>query len=300
MYGRPSSPVPHQLKALFRILLLPISGLWAQPGPPDLRCLEVLSSGNVKLHWIPAQDPSGQFFSYEIYASSRPASGYTLAGTVGALATGTFVHINAGANGTSAYYFMRTRYGSGGTDISAHTDTLRSIFLNIIPAAIDLKLVYNGLKQPKLPSSSSTFTLQKEYPLGTWNILGTSQTFNYSDTLTVCGDSMSYLVQLPDNMGCISQSNRQKGKYFDQKPPNEPYVDSISVLPNGQTILAWRIPWDKDVSQYVIYRNTGITNTVDIVTSGNSTSYVYTDHRQQHQPATLCSRRGQLQEHQHF
>lgn len=264
------------LKAFLFILLLISFQLNAQLNAPELRCLEVVSNGNVKLTWISPQDPNSQFFSYKIYCANSATGSYSLAGTVGALATNTFVH-NGDASGTSLYYFVNTQFGSGGTNTSGNSDTLRTIFLNLIPGAMDLKLVYNQLKQPKLPSSSSTFTIQKEYPMGTWSLFGTSSTLVYQDTISVCGDSMAYVIQLPDASNCISISNIQRGKFFDQKPPNQPYVDSISVLPNGQTVIAWRIPRDEDISRYSILQFTlGINAYIDTVVGRNSTVYTYT------------------------
>lgn len=272
-----SLPEPDRLKALFSIACFSVVLLKAQMPAPDLRCLEVLPNGNVKLHWISPPDPNGQFFSYQVFASNNPASTFSLAGTIGAQATNSFVH-NTDASGTSMYYYMNTTFGSGGSGSSVHSDTLRSLFLNIVPAAVDLKLLYNPLKTPKLPSSSSTYTIQKEYPMGTWSLLGTTQALQYSDTITVCGDSMSYQVQLPDNSGCLSTSNIQKGKYTDQKPPNQPYIDSLSVLPNGQCILTWRIPRDLDIDRYAIYEKSlaGTNNFLATVPGRSSTSYVYT------------------------
>ena len=244
---------------------------------PDLRCLEVLPNGNVKLSWICPPDPNGSFFSYRIYTSNNQSGPYSLAGSIGAQATNTFVH-NANALATSFYYYMSTRYGTAGADSSSHSDTLRSIFLNLFPAAVDLKLIYNNIRQPKLPSSSPTFTLQKEYPSNIWTILGITSSLNYQDTISVCGDSISYQVQLLDNSGCISSSNIQHGKYFDQKPPNQPYVDSISVLPNGQTVLAWRVPRDLDINKYYILKkdNFGINIYIDSVIGRPNTAYTYT------------------------
>ncbi|MBL7903217.1 MAG: gliding motility-associated C-terminal domain-containing protein [Bacteroidia bacterium] len=264
------------MKTVLFILLLITSQLNAQLNPPELRCLEVLNNGQVKLTWISPQDPNNQFFAYKIYSANSATGSFSLAGTVGALATNTFVH-TGDATGTSLYYYVNTQFGSGGTNTSANSDTLRTIFLNLIPGAVDLKLIYNQLTQPKLPSSSSTFTIQKEYPMGTWSLFGTSQALVYQDTISVCGDSLAYVVQLPDASGCISISNIQRGKFFDQKPPNQPYVDSISVMPNGQTVLAWRIPRDEDINLYSILQFTqGINTYIDTVPGRNSTVYTYT------------------------
>lgn len=270
------------------ILLLLVSRLSAQLAAPDLRCLEVLLNGSVKLTWLAPADPNGLFFSYQIFSSNSAAGPFTQITTIGAINTVTFVH-PANANNTSQYYFIRALSGSSGSQISENSDTLRTIFLNVIPAAVDLKLVYNHLLQPKLPTSSTTFTVNKEYPKGIWNIFGITDKINFQDTLIVCEDSMSYQITLGDAAGCVSASNTQRGEYKDQKPPNEPYVDSISVLPNGQTVLAWRVPRDIDIELYRILNQPpgGPNNYIDSVTGRPSTIYTYTVLDALNQPVKL-------------
>jgi hypothetical protein len=252
------------------------SRLHSQVAAPDLRCLEVLPNGNVKLSWIPPADPANTFFSYEIFVSISATGPFTPAGTISALGLTSYTHTGAGANVQSRYYYMYTTYGSGGVNKSGNSDTLRTIFLNIIPSTPDLKLQYNPLRLPKLPTTASTYTLNKEYPAGIWSILGITSSQNYADTLSVCSASINYQVQINDASGCVSASNVQGGVFNDKKDPDVPVIDSISVLPNGQTILAWSVPRDPDVVMYQIYQYTGSNAPIDTVYGGNSTSYTFT------------------------
>jgi len=248
-----------------------------QVSAPDLRCIEVLSNGDVKLTWVPPADPGGVFFAYEVYASISSSGPFNNIGSVAALSLNTFTHAGAGANVQSRYYFVKSTYGPGGGSSSLPSDTLRSIFLNIISSTPDLKLLYNNIHNPKLSSSANTFTINKEYPASIWNILGITSSVNYADTISVCSASLNYVVELKDNSGCVSTSNIQGGVYSDKKDPDVPVIDSISVLPNGQTILAWQVPRDEDIVKYQIYQNIGGSNTpIDIVNGGNSTSYTFT------------------------
>jgi hypothetical protein len=266
------------LKQLLTISLFFCLTAKGQVAPPSLRCLEVLTNGDVKLSWLAPADPSNDFFSYEIYNSIAATGPYSLIGVVGFLAQTSYTHNGAGANTQSKYYYVRTKFGSGGVNNSAPSDTLRSIFLNVVQSTPDIKLNYNNLRIPKLVSSALQFSISKEYPSGTWSTLGNSANLNYADTISVCSASLNYRISLADNSGCVSLSNIQGGVYSDSKAPNEPFIDSISVLPNGQTVLAWRIPRDLDITKYRIYfKNPGnIYAEIDTVIGRNNTLYTYT------------------------
>lgn len=250
--------------------------MFAQVGPPDLRCISVLNNGDIALNWIAPADPNGVFFAYEIFASISSSGPFTSVVTIPAISTTSYTHAAAGGNVQSRYYYIKSLYAAG-SSTSVPSDTVRSIFLNLIAGVPDLKIQYNNIHLPKLPSSSTTFTINKEYPAATWNIFGTTPKLNYADTLSVCSASINYQVTLLDNSGCVSTSNLQGGIYNDKKNPDMPVVDSISVLPNGQTVLAWSIPRDMDIVKYRIYENiSGINTAIDSVNGRSSTLYTFT------------------------
>ncbi|MBX3163126.1 MAG: gliding motility-associated C-terminal domain-containing protein [Bacteroidetes bacterium] len=270
------------MKRTVFILVFCFSKLWGQVSPPALRCLEVLPNNNVKLTWISPTNPNNNFDSYDIYFSATANGIYaSLNASITNIGTTTFTHITTTPGSQSLYYYMVSRYKdtNGNLVSSSPSDTLRTIFLNLNPNnPLAIRLTYNNLHQPKLPSSSATFSVQKEFPTGTWNNFASISALGISDTLSICGDSISYQIKLADNIGCISSSNIQRGKFSDTKPPARPYIDSISVLPNGQTVLAWRVPYDKDIAKYQIYYRSaaGVTQTFDVVQGRQNTSYTYT------------------------
>ena len=258
-----------------------ISRLFAQVGAPDLRCLEVMNSTDVKLTWIPPADPGNQFTSYEVYFRPNATQSFALlTSNLNSITTTTFIHTASTATIQAAFYFMVTKYGAGGTSSSVHSDTLKTIFLtanaNLTNETEDI--TFNKIHLPKLPSTSTTFTLNKEYPAGTWNTLAITGNTLYPDTLNICKSNLSWQAFLKDGSGCFSSSNLLSGgPYVNSKKPDEPYVDSISVLPNGNTVLAWQIPIDKDIDKYIIQYKVGNTNQpIDVVPGRSSTSYTYT------------------------
>lgn len=265
------------MRVILFILFLSSAKLFSQVSAPLLKCLQVLPNGDIGLTWIPAVNTGSTFTAYEIFSSISSAGPYNSIAVIPLISANSFTHTGAGGNIQSRYYYIISKYGSGGTSLSPSSDTLRSIFLNVVSAIPDLKLQYNNIHQPKLNSSASTFTINKEYPLGIWNIFGTSSQINYADTLSVCSASINYQITLKDNSGCVSTSNLQGGVYTDKKSPNTPFIDSISVLPNGQTVVAWQIPRDLDIVKYRIYQSiSGINTAIDSVNGRVSTLYTFT------------------------
>lgn len=251
----------------------------AQLDPPSLRCLQVLTNGDVKLSWLPPPDPGITFYSYEIFWSTSSSGPFTaLSPTISSINTVSYLHTGTPALSSGIYYYMVTHSGPGGATHSIHSDTLRTLFFNVFnntsPVAIELK--YNNLHEPKLPSSLSTFTIEKEYPIGTWNALAIYPGLSYFDTLSVCSASINYRTSLMDGSGCISVSNIIGGNFKDTKFPERPIIDSISVLPNGNTVLAWRVPIDKDIVKYEIqYKSAATYTPVDVVNGRSSLTYTF-------------------------
>ena len=120
-------------------IILIINVLKAQVSAPQLHCVSVGSGGNVALTWIPPNDPSAQFFSYEIFHSALSGGPFVPVGTVTPNGTNTFTHAITTATIQSQYYFVRTRFGATGASFSTNSDTLRSIFLWIFAMWRDLR-----------------------------------------------------------------------------------------------------------------------------------------------------------------
>lgn len=271
------------VKQYLLILVFCFSKLFAQVGPPSLRCLAVMPNNNVLITWIPPADPTNVFNSYDIYTATSAAGPFSLLVNLTGLNTVNYTDPSTTASVQSVYYYMVSRSGPTGSNVSAHSDTLKTIFLNLNPGPPSqeyLKLIYNNLRQPKLPTTLSTFSLLKDYPNGAWNTFASTGNTTYNDTLSVCQASINYQVRILDASGCVSASNYQGGVFADKKDPAEPVIDSISVLPNGTVILAWHVPRDLDIVKYRIYElvtagSATINSTIDTVKGRTNTFYIY-------------------------
>lgn len=271
------------------ILVFCVSRAFSQLAPPDLRCIQILPNGDTKLTWLSSGTSTVSFFSYDIYRSALLGGNYSLIGSVGSVSTNTFIDVGAPSFAQPLYYYVITKSGVNGSVISAPSDTLKTIFLNLVTpqGASDLKIIYNNIHQPKLATSSNTFSVLKEYPTGTWNLFGSTNEIKYADTISVCKDSINYQVSLLDNSGCISSSRILGGLFYDISAPDTAQVDSISVMSDGTTVLAWRIPRQLDLVKYQIYLYNGTAQTLAVVPGRQNTAYLFTSTIAETSPLSL-------------
>lgn len=261
------------------ILILLVNLLKAQVAAPQLRCLAVGASGNVVLTWIPPADPGAQFFSYEILYSISQAGPFTIVATLPSIGTTTYNHVAATGTVQGQFYYMRTHYGPGGVNVSASSDTLKSIFVSINNSQGIANITYNNLHQPPLASTSVSFSVNREYPSLTWVNLKNTGNLSYRDTITLCTPhTYNYQVIIGDGSGCISTSNIKSEIIKDENGPvHAPPIDSVSVLPNGQTVIGYPQSLTPDCVGYNIYQVINSINTPMDVNPGQlNTLYTFT------------------------
>ena len=263
----------------------------AQVGAPSLRCASVSAVTNIVLTWVIPADPSSLFTSYEIYYSTTASAPgpYTLISTVNTYSQNTYTHVGAGGSTQSQYYYIKTK-SSGGTAVSASSDTLRSVFMNLTapPSGINA-LSWNATRIPLLPSASLSYTVSRENPPTIWTTLYSGTGLNYKDTITKCSIFYNYKIQTSDAQGCISQSNINGGLFRDGQPPLLPVLDSVSVNAAGLATLGWQSSASSGAVRYVIYKFiSGIWTPIDTVNGGNSTAYTYTSSNASSGSETFC------------
>lgn len=263
----------------------------AQVSAPSLRCLSVANnaSGDITLSWIVPSDPLNEFTNYQIYSSPTIGGVYNLVGTVNTYTQNTFTHAGANGNVQSQYYYLVTV--SNGTNTSAPSDTLRSLFLNFsnLPSGI-ASLSWNKTHTPLLPSASTSFTVSRENPPNPWNTIYTGSNQTLKDTINICEIFYNYKIETSDASGCVSVSNIQGDLFIDKNAPTKPFLDSASVVDNTTTVIGWEVATQADVVGYVIYEinSLGILDSIDYVSGHNNTIYTYTAAASGSQAQTFC------------
>jgi gliding motility-associated-like protein len=251
----------------------------SQLPPPSLRCLEVLANGDIRLTWVPVNDPGGIFHSYVIYSSVNQWGPYSQVTTINSLPVNNYIHAGAGGNTQSRYYFMVTRYGPAGNDASFPSDTLRSMFLTVSNIGNGIaQLSTTRLKNPPLSSTSSQYQVFREFPATVFTLIHSWNNSYYNDTVDRCFAPYNYQFRISDSYGCISTSQVAGDIFNDKTPPHIPPFDSVSVDQNNKAVLGWKATTNPDAVKYFIYVKdlmTGIVAKIDSVPVSNGPFYLF-------------------------
>jgi gliding motility-associated-like protein len=242
------------------------------PIPPDLTqsCITTAANGARTFDIIPPPD-TGRGYSFDYYVvffSTSPAGPFLPIDTIFTYNTNSFTH---GAPPAGAgYYYMRTYGGCGLRSIPS--DTLSNLVLNFaVPNPGIAFLEWSG------GSASATYRIQRELPAGTgnWVTISTVSGLTYNDTITVCGDDLSYRVELDAPSG-ICGSNVVTDFFSDQVNDDRMVMDSVTVI-NGQAVISWIPSTTGDIVEYSILKFTPGTGWVPIdVLPAASLSLPYT------------------------
>ncbi len=266
-------------KALLYFLLFLNTGLFsgikAQVAAPELRCIAVTSPSSAVLSWIIPSDPSNLFSQYQVWSSPTLTGPFVMIGTVNTYTQSSYTQSPTNADLQSQYYYVTT---VSGTNTSVASDTLRSIFVNLSnPGNGVVSLNWNAIHTPILPSSSATYTLSREAPVGTWTTIYTGNKLNYKDTVVICKIFYNYKVEISDGSGCVSVSNVMGDTCYNIQAPNKLILDSVSVNSNGESVLGWPASSSTDVTAYIVYESSGgFLIAIDTIYGYNNTSFTYT------------------------
>lgn len=281
------------MKSIFKYIALFLCfGSFAQTlTSPQIGCVSVLPNGNVAITWNIPPDPTSQFASYNVYSSPTiNAPSYSLQASIPTYNTNSFtIGINANTN---VYYFYIQTVTTTSLTLQA-VDTVKTISLTVSGANTGIAhLSWGGLFNPIPAGEASSYTIYKEYPVatGTWSPIATvpfnangSINYNYSDTITICNDTINYKIELADNsLSCTSVSNIDGRRFKNTNKPSVPRIDSVSVInyqtANPQAVIGISPAYSQDVMCFMIYTYSLSTNElIDSVCNYNqATTYTYT------------------------
>ena len=259
---------------------------------PDLRCVSVLTNGQIQLTWLTPSGSNGEFNEYEIWRNN--GAGFVLYDSVSNFNQTTWTDVNANGNSQSYEYYMLSKSGcTGQVNSPANSNSLKSIYLTTSNATLG-SAVLNWNNMPLIASSAATgYDVWSSYPNGAaLSIISSTTGLTSNEAITDCDTTLRHQITLTDASGCISRSNIDTNSFtYIGNVINHPELRCASVLPNGQVQLTWVNPtpttWD-DFNQYNIWRNTGagfvlidsvetnsITGYLDATANGNAGSISY-------------------------
>lgn len=264
-------PAPAQSIATISITVI------AQPlvASPKVHCLAVAPSGAVTLTWEQPIDTGGFFNSYHIFSSTNSAGPFTDIDSIFNYNQLSYTDLTANGNTGPVYYLVKTRSGCGGMVFLNALDTMRSIFLKVTNSGnYAANLVWNNISNPAPTTQFPWFRIYREYPVGTWVLLDSTQSLSYVDSISVCNSQVNYRIEIGDSIGCISVSNIDGAIFQDQNIPNVPILDSVSVSGTNTALIGWQPSSSPDVIAYVVYQYlNGIWTAIDTVWGIGNTSY---------------------------
>jgi gliding motility-associated-like protein len=220
---------------------------------PELRCLAVQPSGDVELHWIPITNDSS-FIRYDIFSATSASGPFSLVGSANTLSGSSFTHSGANANNGTVFYYISTYAGCTPNNATA-LDTLQTILLDVNAVSNNIAgLSWNKISDPLPTTSSSWYSVLREFPTGTWTLADSTQSLNFQDTITICYANINYRIEIPDASGCKSVSSVDGNTFEDELAPAVPLLDTVSVdRSNGQVFISWSASTSADTKGYTVF-----------------------------------------------
>lgn len=241
--------------------------------PATMQCASISSNGDATITWVGTTDVT-DFVSYQLYFSTSISGTYSLIATINNASTTSFLHAGVGADVNNCHYFIKTN-GSSSTGFSDTLSTIQLIVSNINDGNATLN--WNAPMSP-LPVLNSWYRIYREYPVGTWNLVDSTQANTFTENYSICDVQVSYKIEINGN-GCINQSAIDVAHIRDLTPPAIPHLDSVSIqTPGGQITLGWDGVVEPDTKGYIIYaQQGGVWTPIDTVYGITNTMYQYTD-----------------------
>ncbi|PLX03684.1 MAG: hypothetical protein C0595_06245 [Marinilabiliales bacterium] len=263
-------------KHLIYILLfcfLIISGQSRAADPVKMKCVVVNADGSITFYWENPIDLSD--FNKFIFYHSNNGINFSKLDSSSVSTTNFYTHSTTAGNSSQKFYFVDIVSQSG---ISTTSDTLGSIFFQLDNNDPDFNmadLYWTKVSEPPPDGSNGQYQIYWDYPDGSWKLINSSTSDNYSFDINVCEDSINFKIEL-ENSFCNSVSNIRGNWFRDVEYPQIIDFDSISVN-DFETILGWSPSQSQDVVGYILYRNqSGTWQEFDTVIGINNTLYTDT------------------------
>jgi len=169
------------------------------PSPP-IECLEVLSNGDVKLSWSAVYDTTGLFDGYHLLAALNPTGPFIVIDSIFDINTSSTIHTGADAHNRKMYYYLSVRSGCGDDGMAPPSDTAHAIHLTVSsPEPGVANLNWNATHTPGLPNASGWYMIFRDDGSGTWALIDSTTSLNYSDTTLYINQPVSYRIETAFN-----------------------------------------------------------------------------------------------------
>src|SRR5574344_738349 len=214
---------------------------------PDLKCLEILSSGAVTLTWQTPSDLTG-FVRYSLYTSTSNYGNFTLVDQITDPTQTQYTHTSANANYYQVLYYYLV---SESTSSVYHSDTLSTIVLNLTNSMNGTAILQWNKTLQYVPENS--YHVYRMYPAEAWAEVKTINTEYVIDTVYACESKISYQIRYAED-GCFSTSAIRQDMFKNTMTPQMPAITAVTVgLTESLNHILWPPSEEKDIYAYIVY-----------------------------------------------
>ena len=209
-----------------------------------MHCATVFTNGDVSITWDESGSSAPDFRSWHVYYAPAASGPFTLIDSLLLYTDTTTVHLAANAANVPAFYYVAFKSNNGTPDILS--DTIRAIGLIINnPGNGYARLSWNPTHAPLISTNYPFYYIYREYPAGTIVLIDSVDArtapipMTFTDSLSVCDDTVGYYIEARDSLGCSSLSAEKKDRFKDLQAPDIPILDSVSVDASGNATVSW-------------------------------------------------------------
>ena len=256
------------------------------PNTPPIKCVSYTDPGFVDVSWIKPELDSGLFFNhYLVSGSSSPNGPFVPLDTVAD--SNTLSTIISGQNTAPYYYYVQMNMSPRDRSCNFYsmpsdTLSLMSLSLTALPPNNSevAVLSWTPISTPYPRTKEPMYEVWGEVPINSanWIKFAETSTLNFSDTVTVCDDTIRYQVRVYDtSRTCYSSSTTEFARFSDQTNDDIITIDSVTVDASGLANISWDSSRSGDVIAYYILMNDPVTGWtyIDTVAKGDPLPYVW-------------------------
>jgi len=250
-----------------------VSATPTAPSPPTgVLASDGNSTSSITVTWNAVSSAT----SYDVYRSTSPSSGYSLAGTVAVL---TYTDSSAAA-GTLYYYEVKAKNTNGTSDYSSSDSGYLALAApSSVTASDGTSTSYVRISWSSVAGASS-YTIYRSTSSGSgYSSIGSSGTMSYDDTGATASTTYYYEVRAycSATSGYSAYSAYDSGYKASVTPPAAPSGLTINVASASSLQLSWTDNSSNE-SGFKIYTNSSSLkpSSPTYTTSTNATSYTAT------------------------
>ncbi len=247
------------------------SFLWSQ-NSINVYCAQVNEDGSTTLYYETLQGQG--FVEYVVSAYSDVEDAYLRVGETNDINQDSYTDNVRNANFEQIRYLVTADFGEERRPFGY----IRTIYLTSTlnnDNSISLSWTSMGSSTPSGSENKPYKIYRKLKRQDTdWQFLAEQTQRTYTDNLPpICSDSVLYKIELENDNGCVSRSNKVLHVIGDTQIPNMPNLQRISVDENSQQIfLEWIPSTSDDVMGYVVCSGDPCV-TLDTIWGADASSY---------------------------